>query len=162
MNQQPIPEDRRPTTSPAGEASERQRWLAVLARATTSDLEVLWADTDSPPITVLRQPEVGLVMARGRAGGTGQRFNLGEITVTRCSVRSTEGQVGHGYVSGRDKRKAELVASFDALLQAPRYHAGLMDRVVAPLAKAQAEARAAMEAKAAATRVEFFTMTRGE
>jgi alpha-D-ribose 1-methylphosphonate 5-triphosphate synthase subunit PhnG len=101
-------------------------------------------------------------MARGRAGGTGQRFNLGEITVTRCSVRTADGQIGHGYVSGRDKRRAELVASFDALLQAPRRHADLMARVVEPLARVQAHASAATAAKAAATRVEFFTMVRGE
>ena len=159
MSQPPTEDDR---CGPAAGQTQRQGWLAVLARAATSELEAHWADTDPPAITVLRQPEVGLVMARGRAGGTGQRFNLGEITVTRCSVRSAEGQVGHGYVSGRDKRRAQLVASFDALLQAPQRHAGLMARVVEPLARAQADARAATAAKAAATRVEFFTMVRGE
>jgi alpha-D-ribose 1-methylphosphonate 5-triphosphate synthase subunit PhnG len=140
----------------------RQGWLAVLARAARAELETHWSETEHPAITVLRPPEIGLVMARGRAGGTGQRFNLGEITVTRCSVRTAEGQIGHGYVSGRDKRRAELVASFDALLQAPRRHADLMARVVEPLARVQAHARAATAAKAAATRVEFFTMVRGE
>ena len=58
----------------------------------------------------LRRPETGLVMLRGRAGGTGQAFNLGEASVTRCSVRLSDGQVGTGYVLGRDQRKAELVA----------------------------------------------------
>jgi alpha-D-ribose 1-methylphosphonate 5-triphosphate synthase subunit PhnG len=140
----------------------RQGWLAVLARAARAELEAFWAETEHPVITVLRPPEIGLVMARGRAGGTGQRFNLGEITVTRCSVRTAEGQIGHGYVSGRDKRRAELVASFDALLQAPLRQAALMARVVEPLARAQAEAKAATAGKAAATRVEFFTMVRGE
>jgi alpha-D-ribose 1-methylphosphonate 5-triphosphate synthase subunit PhnG len=158
---QPPPENHR-SASPEGEHALRQGWLAVLARAATGELEAHWAATDQPTITVLRQPEIGLVMARGRAGGTGQRFNLGEITVTRCSVRTAEGQIGHGYVSGRDKRRAELVASFDALLQAPLRHAGLMSRVVEPLARTQAAARAATAAKAAATRVEFFTMVRGE
>jgi alpha-D-ribose 1-methylphosphonate 5-triphosphate synthase subunit PhnG len=157
----PPPDDRYSAPSADGQAL-RQGWLAVLARAATAELEAHWADTDRPAITVLRKPEIGLVMARGRAGGTGQRFNLGEITVTRCSVRSAEGQIGHGYVSGRDKRRAELVASFDALLQTPLRHAGLMARVVEPLARVQADARAATAAKAAATRVEFFTMVRGE
>jgi alpha-D-ribose 1-methylphosphonate 5-triphosphate synthase subunit PhnG len=146
----------------AGAQPARQRWLAVLARAPTTDLETHWASTEHAAITVLRQPEVGLVMARGRAGGSGQRFNLGEITVTRCSVRTAEGQIGHGYVTGRDKRKAELVAGFDALLQAPGRHPGLMARVIEPLAQAQADAKAARAGKAAATRVEFFTMVRGE
>ncbi len=111
---------------------------------------------------MLRQPETGLVMARGRAGGTGQRFNLGEITVTRCAVQSAEGHVGYGYVAGRDKRRAELVASFDALLQAPVRRQELLQRVVEPLARTQAEAKTAQARKAAATRVEFFTMVRGE
>jgi alpha-D-ribose 1-methylphosphonate 5-triphosphate synthase subunit PhnG len=140
----------------------RQRWLAVLARAATDQLEACWAATERPECTLLRQPEVGLVMARGRAGGSGQRFNLGEITVTRCAVQSAEGHIGHGYVAGRDRRKAELVAAFDALLQAPERRAALLARVVEPLAAAQAEARAAQARKAAATRVEFFTLVRGD
>jgi len=141
---------------------QRRRWLAVLARAETDQLEACWAETGHPPITLLRQPETGLAMARGRAGGTGQRFNLGEITVTRCAVQGADGHIGHGYVAGRDKRKAELVASFDALLQAPDRRAALLARVVEPLATAQAATRSATARKAAATRVEFFTMVRGE
>jgi alpha-D-ribose 1-methylphosphonate 5-triphosphate synthase subunit PhnG len=144
------------------EQAQRQRWLAVLARANTDQLEIHWAETEHTAVTLLRQPETGLVMARGRAGGTGQRFNLGEITVTRCAVQSADGHVGHGYVAGRDKRKAELVASFDALLQAKSRRAALLERVVEPLAAAQAAAKAAKARKAAATRVEFFTLVRGE
>jgi alpha-D-ribose 1-methylphosphonate 5-triphosphate synthase subunit PhnG len=141
---------------------QRRRWLAVLARAATDQLEACWADAGQPALTLLRQPETGLVMARGRAGGTGQRFNLGEITVTRCAVQSADGHIGHGYVAGRDRRKAELVASFDALLQAPDRGAALLEQVVEPLAAAQADARSATARKAAATRVEFFTMVRGD
>jgi alpha-D-ribose 1-methylphosphonate 5-triphosphate synthase subunit PhnG len=144
------------------EQEQRRRWLAVLAQATTDRLEACWAAAQPPAMSLLRQPEIGLVMARGRAGGTGQRFNLGEITVTRCAVQSAEGHVGHGYVIGRDKRKAELVASFDALLQAPSRRAALLERVLEPLAAAQAEATATQARKAAATRVEFFTMVRGD
>jgi alpha-D-ribose 1-methylphosphonate 5-triphosphate synthase subunit PhnG len=140
----------------------RRRWLAVLARAETEQLEAHWAETGHPTVSVLRQPETGLVMARGRAGGTGQRFNLGEITVTRCAVQSADGHIGHGYVAGRDKRKAELVARFDALLQAPARRAALLERIVAPLAAAQAAVAAAKARRAAATRVEFFTMVRGD
>jgi alpha-D-ribose 1-methylphosphonate 5-triphosphate synthase subunit PhnG len=141
---------------------QRRRWLAVLARAATAQLEACWAETGQPALTLLRQPETGLVMARGRAGGTGKRFNLGEITVTRCAVQSADGHIGHGYVAGRDRRKAELVASFDALLQAESRRTALLERVVEPLANAQAEARAATARKAAATRVEFFTLVRGD
>jgi alpha-D-ribose 1-methylphosphonate 5-triphosphate synthase subunit PhnG len=151
-----------PSTEQHSEQAQRQRWLAVLARAATDRLEAHWAETEHAAITLLRQPETGLVMARGRAGGTGQRFNLGEITVTRCAVQSADGHIGHGYVAGRDKRKAELVASFDALLQAPARRAALLQRVVEPLAAAQTSAMAVQARKAAATRVEFFTMVRGD
>jgi alpha-D-ribose 1-methylphosphonate 5-triphosphate synthase subunit PhnG len=147
---------------PQQQQEQRRRWLAVLARAATDQLEACWAETRQPALTVLRQPETGLVMARGRAGGTGQRFNLGEITVTRCAVQSADGHIGHGYVAGRDRRKAELVASFDALLQAESRRTALLERVVEPLAQAQAEARALTARRAAATRVEFFTLVRGD
>ena len=144
------------------EQEQRRRWLAVLARAATDQLEICWAEAGQPAVTLLRQPETGLVMARGRAGGTGQRFNLGEITVTRCAVQSADGHIGHGYVAGRDRRKAELVASFDALLQAPDRRAALIEQVVEPLAAAQTSAKAQQARKAAATRVEFFTLVRGD
>jgi alpha-D-ribose 1-methylphosphonate 5-triphosphate synthase subunit PhnG len=111
-------------------------------------------------VELLRRPEVGLVMLRGRAGGSGRRFNLGEMTVTRCAVRLADGTVGHGYVQGRDKAKAELVARFDALLQTDAGR-DLLPALVEPLAAAQAAARAETARKAAATWVEFFTLARG-
>jgi alpha-D-ribose 1-methylphosphonate 5-triphosphate synthase subunit PhnG len=110
---------------------------------------------------MLRQPEIGLVMVRGRMGGTGRRFNLGEMTVTRCAVAG-EGVIGHGYVQGRDKRKAELVARLDLLLQLPRCREDVERRIVEPLAAAERDRREAVARKAAATRVEFFTLVRGE
>jgi alpha-D-ribose 1-methylphosphonate 5-triphosphate synthase subunit PhnG len=101
-------------------------------------------------------------MVRGRAGGTGAPFNLGEMTVTRCALRLEEGQVGHAYVQGRGRRKAEIAALCDALMQDPG-RAPLVERgVLAPLRARAAEAARARGAKAAATRVEFFTMQRGE
>ena len=150
-------------TRDTSETEVRQQWLGVLARAAPDALEAAWAGLEDPPgMAILRAPEVGLVMARGRAGGTGQRFNLGEVTVTRCSVQSDAGLVGHGYVRGRGKRHAELVARFDALLQDEAWRSGLMDAVVVPLAEAEAARRAGVARKAAATRVEFFTLVRGE
>ncbi len=109
--------------SSAALPSDRARWLAILAKAPTAGLERAWSSLASPPaMDMLRQPEIGLVMVRGRMGGTGRRFNLGEMTVTRCAVTG-EGLIGHGYVQGRDKQKAELVARLDLLLQLPRYRA---------------------------------------
>lgn len=139
----------------------RQRWMGVLARASTAALERAWSALEAPPAyDFLRRPEIGMVMVRARAGGNGQRFNLGEMTVTRCTLRLPEGAAGTAYVAGRDARKAELAAAFDALLQDPARRPALLASVVEPLAAEQAAARDAAGAKAAASRVEFFTVAR--
>lgn len=140
----------------------RARWMGILARATLAELEAAWAGLASQPdYEMLRRPEIGLIMVRGRAGGTGNPFNFGEMTVTRCAVRLADGTVGHCYAAGRDRRKAELAALLDALLQSGG-GAGLDERVIAPIASRQAEDRALVSRKAAATKVDFFTMVRGD
>ncbi len=145
-----------PTAAPFDTAA-RQAWMAVLARAAGDELERLAASL-LPGWTRLRGPEIGLVMLQGRAGGTGEAFNLGEATVARCTVRTEAGQVGHAYCLGRDLRQAELAAALDAALQDPARHGALQDTVVRPLAEAQAAARAETARRAAATQVQFFTM----
>lgn len=143
--------------------SPRQRWMAVLARASVDDLDRGWnALGDRPDFRFLRRPEVGLTMVRARAGGTGRRFNLGEMTVTRCVVETGGGQVGHAYIAGRDIRKAELAALFDALLQDQTRAPTVMRTIIEPLAEAQADGRKQKRAKVAATKVDFFTMVRGD
>jgi alpha-D-ribose 1-methylphosphonate 5-triphosphate synthase subunit PhnG len=145
-------------TIPATTA-ERRHWMSVLARASAADLERRLAACPKLPDHVrLRGPETGLVMARGRAGGGGAPFNLGEITVTRCTVRNQGGQVGHAYIAGRDARCAELAACVDAGLQDPAIRGALKRDVIEPLAEAQAAARQESARRAAATRVQFFTM----
>lgn len=139
--------------------------MAVLACAAPEDLALLWktaVGADAPEVEYLRPAETGMVMTRGRAGGTGDRFNLGEMTVTRCSVRLVDGIVGHAYVSGRNKRHAELAAILDALLQREDSGGHVRRTVIEPLAARQAARRAEQARKAAATRVEFFTLVRGE
>src|SRR5690606_24690003 len=108
----------------------------------------------------LRRPELGLAMVRGRAGGTGMRFNLGEVTVTRCTLRLEGGATGTAYVAGRNKRHAELAALLDALLQDPSRRDLLIASVVEPLREAARARQRDRLAKAASTRVEFFTMAR--
>lgn len=137
----------------------RQGWMATLAKAPPARLAALMPDL--APHAVLRAPETGAVMVRGRTGGTGAPFNLGEMTVTRCSVRLDCGAVGHAWVQGRDKAHATRAAVADALMQtdaAPRIRAGVLD----VLAAEAGAARAARAGKAAATRVDFFTLVRGE
>jgi alpha-D-ribose 1-methylphosphonate 5-triphosphate synthase subunit PhnG len=148
-----------PTTT----VTERQRWLSVLAKAQPAELDRAWRELGATPAySWLRRPETGLVMVRGRAGGDGAPFNLGEMSVTRCALRTADGRIGVGYVQGRSHAQATRVAMADALLQDPAARADVMAKVVDPLAQLQAERRDQRRRKAAATRVEFFTLVRGE
>lgn len=144
-----------PTPSPH---AARQSWMAILARASAEELAArLLTLPPLPEAETLRAPETGLVMVRGRAGGDGDAFNLGEMTVTRCAMR-LGAHIGHAYVAGRDHTKARLAALLDAALQDGALHAAFMHAVVEPLGAAQQAARLAEARKAAATRVDFFTM----
>jgi alpha-D-ribose 1-methylphosphonate 5-triphosphate synthase subunit PhnG len=137
----------------------RRHWMAVLARADSEAIADLLGTSDAlPEYQRLRGPEAGLVMVRGRAGGGGAAFNLGEMTVTRCTVRTAAGFVGHAYVAGRDERQSELAALADALLQDPARQSRLLATLIEPLAAAQQAGRDATAAKAAATRVQFLAM----
>lgn len=141
----------------------RRRWIAVLARASADSLwEILDSLPEPPRYTLLRPPEVGAIMLEARAGGAGRRFNLGEATATRCTVRLADGTAGVSYALGRDVRRAEAAAVLDALLQQPASGPELMRSAIEPLAKAQANARELASRKAAATKVDFFTLVRGE
>jgi alpha-D-ribose 1-methylphosphonate 5-triphosphate synthase subunit PhnG len=146
-----------------GEHASRRAAMAVLADAEVDEIaRGLRAVTDLPDYVDLRAPETGLVMLRGRIGGEGAPFNFGEATVTRATVRIASGEVGFAYVLGRDPRKARLSAVCDALWQNEHYRAAVERDVLAPIrARAEAE-RAQRRAETAATRVDFFTLVRGE
>ncbi|TDH63985.1 phosphonate C-P lyase system protein PhnG [Dankookia rubra] len=146
--------------NPAPTASAARRcWMGILARASRAEIaSLLQAAPPLPAHRRLRGPETGLVMARGRQGGDGAPFNLGELTVTRCSITLDDGTVGHAYVAGRDAGQAEIAAVLDAALQDPGRQASLLAAVIEPLAAAQAARAARDAARAAATRVQFFTM----
>jgi alpha-D-ribose 1-methylphosphonate 5-triphosphate synthase subunit PhnG len=141
----------------------RPAWLAVLARASLSQLQAAApAPQTHPAVTQVRPPEVGMVMLRGRVGGTGNPFNLGEASVVRCAVRVGDGPLGVSYALGRDKPRSELAALLDALLQDPHHHDRLQRSLIAPLAQAQAQARERIQRDVADSKVEFFTLVRGE
>lgn len=153
---------------PGAGGNERGAWMSVLAKSDPEDLIRAWEDlSEKPKWRWLRQPETGLVMVRGRAGGTGSAFNLGEITVTRCAVVTEDPEggpsfTGQGYLAGRDRRHAELAALFDALLQDSKRRPALEEKVIQPLAARLAAKRHQASAKSAATKVDFFTLVRGE
>jgi alpha-D-ribose 1-methylphosphonate 5-triphosphate synthase subunit PhnG len=138
---------------------DRKAWMSLLAKAPPARLSVLMPRL--PAHDILRPAEVGSVMVQGRVGGTGAPFNLGEMTVTRCSIRLRDGTVGHAYVQGRNKNHAVRAAIMDALMQTDAADR-LSQEVLAPLLAEAAMARTTRAGKAAATKVDFFTMVRGE
>jgi alpha-D-ribose 1-methylphosphonate 5-triphosphate synthase subunit PhnG len=143
--------------------SGRKRIVDLLARATHAELEHALADRGGvPDHSLLRGPETGLVMVRGRIGGGGAPFNLGEATMTRASIRLADGRIGHGYRLGTDRKAATLAAVIDALAQdvsvSDALEAGLFSDIAARL---EDEARRTRD-ETAATKVDFFTMVRGE
>jgi len=149
------------TSEISAEQAARKRALDILATAPAKALAERWhAFGDKPDHQRLRGPETGLVMVRGRAGGGGAPFNLGEATVSRASVRIVTGEVGHGYCLGRDLDQAEAIAVIDALRQRD---AGRVDaEIIAPLETLIVESDVTRKNETAATRVDFFTMVRGD
>ena len=140
----------------------RKAWMSLLATASEDRLAALFDTLGAcPEHDTLRAPETGGVMVRGRAGGTGAPFNLGEMTVTRCTLKLATGVVGHGYVQGRSKRQAELAAKLDAMMRTEAAEE-VEAKVLTPLRAERILARDDRAAKAAATKVDFFTMVRGE
>ena len=147
----------------ARDQAERKAVMATLAQASGDDIVRLWNAAGLPSeAELLRGPETGLVTVRGRIGGGGAPFNVGEATVTRATVRLPSGQVGHSYMLGRDRKKARLAAIADALWQDPAHRLTVETALVAPLRAAQSDAREKRRAETAATKVDFFTMVRGE
>jgi len=147
------------------DSGPRRHWLSVLARAPADFLEQHLGVLAEGSHQWLRPAETGLVMVRARAGGTGQRFNLGEATVTRCVVRPDTAltgsrQVGVGYVLGCSHRQALLVALADALLQESDLHPHWYPLLITPLVQMQRQALARQQAHTQSTRVEFFTVAR--
>ncbi len=149
-------------TEISSDQSARKDWMSLMAKTPPGRLADLCQQAGLDwPGDWLRPPEVGSVMVRGRMGGTGAPFNLGEMTVARASVRLPEGAVGHGYVQGRDRQAAGWAALVDALMQTGRAGA-LRGAVLDPLAAEATARQTARAEKAAATKVEFFTLVRGE
>ena len=144
------------------EQSRRKAVMAVLAHARGDEIAARLGAIALPPHENLREPENGLVMLRGRIGGDGAPFNLGEATVSRAAVRLASGEVGFGSALGRDREKALLIALCDALVQSSNFAAAVENDVVAPLRANLAAQRQRCAAETAATRVDFYTMVRGE
>jgi len=150
---------------PPHEHAQRQAWMGLLARAPLALLvDIIGPHVAKHPPKWLRQPETGLMMIQGRVGGSGQRFNLGEITVTRCALCFTvarlDSPVGVAYVLGRNHYQATLAATADALLQDIEQYDALEFSLLEPIRQFLNQQRADKHARAQTTKVDFFTVAR--
>jgi alpha-D-ribose 1-methylphosphonate 5-triphosphate synthase subunit PhnG len=150
------------STDQTSRQAQRRAAMAVLAQSATVEIALHLDRLALPAHESLREPENGLVMVRGRIGGDGAAFNLGEATVSRAAVRLASGEAGFGYTLGRDCEKARMIALCDALVQCDAFSSVLETNVIAPLRAAMIDRRHQKAAEAAATRVDFYTMVRGE
>jgi alpha-D-ribose 1-methylphosphonate 5-triphosphate synthase subunit PhnG len=147
----------------AGIPADRQRLMRICSQATVAELSAALARlAPLPSIEVVRQPEVGLIMLRGRMGGDGAPFNAGEATMTRAVVRLASGELGFSYLLGRSLERARLAAIVDALGQNSRFRDRLEIVLLAPVMRREHAQRSVQRAETAATRVQFFTLVRGE
>ncbi|MEL6728499.1 MAG: phosphonate C-P lyase system protein PhnG [Pseudomonadota bacterium] len=150
-------------TLPNDANAARQSWMKILACSDPVNVESAWNSAlglNEVPCEIIRKPERGLVMVRGRAGSAGGQFNLGEMTVTRCAVRLAEGETGVSYIAGRNLEHALIAAKADALLQSETHHDKAFAALIEPLQRQIDEREAERASKVAATRVNFFTMVR--
>ncbi|MEG5551461.1 phosphonate C-P lyase system protein PhnG [Enterobacter wuhouensis] len=145
------------------DTSTRQRWMRVLAHSQPAALASRMNALDlTPDYDAIRAPEIGLVQIQARMGGTGERFFAGDATLTRAAIRLNSGTLGYSYVLGRDKAHAERCAVIDALLQEQPYFQTLMETLIAPLEADRTARIAARQAEVNASRVDFFTLVRGD
>jgi alpha-D-ribose 1-methylphosphonate 5-triphosphate synthase subunit PhnG len=145
-----------------GKQAQRKAAMTVLVHSDAAKIASYLEAIALPGYENLREPENGLVMVRGRVGGDGAPFNLGEATVSRAAVRLASGEVGFGYTLGRDREKAQMIALCDALVQSNEFAAAVEANVLAPLRAAMMATQARRAAESAATRVDFYTLVRGE
>src|SRR5712672_3736247 len=113
--------------------TQRKAAMSVLAHSDAAEIASRLDALALPDHEILREPENGLVMVRGRIGGDGAPFNLGEATVSCAAVRLSTGEVGFGYTLGRDRQKARMIALCDALMQSNEFAEGLEENVLTRL-----------------------------
>ncbi|MFA0086857.1 phosphonate C-P lyase system protein PhnG [Vibrio sp. 10N.261.51.F12] len=143
--------------------TERSKWMSVLAQSQFEELQQHWKDASiDTDYQMVRQPEIGLTQIRARMGGTGREFNMGDATITRAVIKLPSGELGYSYIRGRNKAHAELAAVLDGLLQISSNQTSLLTRIIEPLAAIKQERDQLKAAEVAATKVDFFTLVRGE
>lgn len=141
----------------------RQKWLSVLAHSEPTTLAKLWSQQNlQPDYALLRAPQTGLAQVQGRMGATGNAYNIGDVTLTRTVVKLASNEIGVGYIAGRDKEHCLTVALLDALLQHQDHFQPLYDSIIKPLTQLAQETMRQHEVATNQSKVDFFTLVRGE
>ncbi|WP_264289091.1 phosphonate C-P lyase system protein PhnG [Duffyella gerundensis] len=144
-------------------STPRQHWISTLAHSQPAELAARWQLLQlQPDYQLIRPAEIGLTRLQARMGGSGNRFIAGDVTVTRAVVQLSNGTCGYSYVIGRDKAHAERCALIDALLQQPEHAPLLQENLIQPLLAAQQARRDKRAREIASSKVDFFTLVRGD
>ena len=145
------------------DTATRQHWMSVLAHSQPAELAArLNALNITADYEVIRPAETGLVQIQARMGGNGERFFAGDATLTRAAVRLTDGTLGYSSVLGRDTQHAERCALIEAPMQPTSHLQNLSETLIAPLEADRAARLAARQAEVNTSRVDFFTLVRGD
>lgn len=145
------------------DTATRQHWMSVLAHSQPAELAArLNALNINADYEVIRAAETGLGADSGANGRHRRTLFAGDATLTRAAVRLTDGTLGYSWVLGRDKQHAERCALIDALMQQNRHFQNLSETLIAPLDADRMARIAARQAEVNASRVDFFTMVRGD
>lgn len=141
---------------------QRQEWISLLGSADPVWLEKqnTCLNLDLEPVFIVK-PETGMIMMQARQDGSGPRFNLGEVTVSRCILKLGT-TMGYSMVMGSNLRHAQLAALFDALLQKPEQGLNLQNNLVPKLRQIRDQKRREYKEDIETSKVEFFTLKRGE
>ncbi|MCP3418658.1 phosphonate C-P lyase system protein PhnG [Bradyrhizobium brasilense] len=144
-----------------GDKCTREGWMTLFAKVPLAELERHWAAIARPKFQWIRRPEYGAAMLRGAVGRTGAVFNVGEASVTRCTVQIETGEIGIAYVLGRNKRHAALAALFDGLMQRDQLTgAGAIIPILASLDECVRKAEREIRTETQQSKVDFFMLGR--
>ena len=149
--------------------TQRSHWMGLIARAPITLLEQALQSYTHLQHETLKPFETVAFMVQARTGSSGQRFNMGEVSVGRMILKlqlrnevinEPTSYVGVAYIKGANERQTYLAALADALLQTSIHHDSLNKLLLEPVESYLSQERQAKQKTVQATQVEFFTVAR--
>lgn len=94
---------------------KKRRLSYILAHTRVEKLEGIVEELSKKyEISKVKEPEMGLVMVKVKDGVYQEKFYIGEVLITECSVH-LNGSLGMGIIQGDEPRKAYAMAVIDAV-----------------------------------------------